>query len=72
MNNQHMKIQMHKQLEKWEQLFASLQAGTTASPPAQIITKLLLRKEQSENFWVRGLTRVLPWVKNDGQTEKKE
>lgn len=48
MNNQHMKIQMHQQLEKLAQLFASVLAGTMASPPAQIITKLLPREKNKQ------------------------
>lgn len=51
MNNQHMKIQMHKWLEKSEHNYLLVcRAGSTASPPTQVITKLLPREEQSDNF----------------------
>lgn len=75
-----MKIQMHQQLEKWAQLFASVLAGTMASPPTQIITKQVRRerkktktnKKKPDNFWVQGFTRVLPWLDHYGQTEKQK
>lgn len=66
-----MKIQMHKQLEKWAQLFASLNAGNMASPPAQINTKLPLSKEQSWHFLSPGINPSAAVSRqNYGQTGK--
>lgn len=54
MNNQHMKIQMHKQLEKVSTMLVS--AGWNhGQPAAQVVTKLLQRKEQSDNLLSPGI-----------------